>query len=66
MWYDPDWMDAKLYRPEAEVDVLVLRPNGTRIVSHMRPSGEWHCGGVVTHWIELPDLPREGRDDKAE
>lgn len=63
-----EWISVKERLPEDDVDVLTRRATGMSVESHCgfgwlydEYNGRW----VVTHWMPLPEPPKEGADHEA-
>ena len=55
--------------PAVDEKVLVLTQRGTQMVGHYSPRfGKWRVGGsaVVTHWMPLPEPPRDTTTQAAD
>lgn len=59
-----EWISVKDRLPEEKVKVLVVLGSnirGKRICIDQRISGNWRgLGCLVTHWMPLPEPPKEG------
>lgn len=58
-----DWISVKELRPEPNKRVLVSA-NGFVDVAFMNKAGYWNrfFSSVATHWMPLPEPPKEGQD----
>lgn len=54
------WISVKENVPEENVKVLVCTEHGSVLTAHYS-RGWWHVafGLKVTHWMPLPELPKE-------
>lgn len=55
----PQWISVKKRLPEDGVEVIVVS-DGTACASwHEAGDFGWSVGGKVTHWMPLPEAPKE-------
>jgi len=53
------WISVNERLPEANTAVLTRWRGETFSVDWRFPSGEWTTGAFVTHWMPLPEFPKE-------
>jgi hypothetical protein len=53
------WIPVEERLPEANTAVLTRWRDGVFSVEWRFPSGEWITGSTVTHWMPLPEPPKE-------
>jgi hypothetical protein len=53
------WIPVEERLPEANTAVLTRWRDGVFSVEWRFPSGEWTTGSTVTHWMPLPQPPKE-------
>jgi hypothetical protein len=53
------WIPVTERVPEPNTAVLTRWRGDTFSVDWRFPSGEWTTGAFVTHWMPLPELPKE-------
>ena len=62
---DTKWISVKERLPEVEADILAYIGEGSFVVCWMTHDGYWQCPAYlmdkddVTHWMPLPELPKE-------
>ena len=65
----PRWISVEERLPEELVPVLIYEPEYARgyksMATAFRINGCWHgcVDGAVTHWMPLPELPKEDIND---
>jgi len=53
------WIPVEERFPQAERAVLTLWKDSVRTVEWMFRNGEWTTGATITHWMPLPQPPKE-------
>lgn len=53
------WIPVEERLPETRDPVLTLWVSGMQSVKQYDEQHEWNTGAQVTHWMPLPELPKE-------